>query len=100
MALHFRTSIIAVLLCPLDAGRSYYLAPLFSIVGNELADLDRRHRHRHTANDGKAIHHLWINERRADFLVEFVNDVGGRALGCTDAIPVVRLKGVRPEGNV
>ena len=67
-------------------GELDHLAPLLGFVGNELAELGRRHRLRDTAGFGEPSHQLRILQRFADRLVKGVDDFGRRALRRGDAV--------------
>src|SRR5258708_25017343 len=63
------------------------LVPLFGSVGHELAEVGRRACQRRAAQIGEPRLDIWIREPRIDFLVELVDDFGGRILGRTPAVP-------------
>src|SRR5262249_58291273 len=67
----------ASLVC-FDVGRLDDLAPLLNFVGDELAVIGGCHRHCVGAQIGKPCLYFWIGEARIDFLVELVDDFGGR----------------------
>src|SRR5712671_4358741 len=67
-------------------------APFLSFVRNELGEVRRRARKHHTAQLGKPRLHPGISEASVYLLVQLVNDLGGCALGYSDAIPLGRLK--------
>src|SRR5215471_5946821 len=60
----------------LDACELHHLAPLFSLFGNELAEVDRRAWKCGGAPLGKPCLHLGIGEGRIDLRVELVDDLG------------------------
>src|SRR5260221_7394895 len=64
-----------------------HLGPLFGFVGHELAEVGRRACQRRAAQIGEPRLDIWIREPRIDFLVELVDDFGGRILGRTHAPP-------------
>src|SRR5260221_3294577 len=55
-----------------------HLGPLFGFVGHELAEVGRRACQRRAAQIGEPRLDIWIREPRIDFLVELVDDFGGR----------------------
>src|SRR6266545_8160371 len=67
----------------LDACELHHLCPFLGFLGDELAELDRRHWHSFASQIGKARFHLGIGETGIDFLVEPGDDVDRRAPGCT-----------------
>ena len=71
----------------LDARRADDLAPFLGFVDDELAELDGSHRHWNVAQGGKLRLHLGIGKACVNFFVEFVDDVGRRALWRTHAVP-------------
>jgi hypothetical protein len=71
----------------LDTRELDHLAPLFRLIGNELAEVGRRAREYRATRSGKPRPQLWIGENRVDFPVELINDLGGRVLGNADAAP-------------
>jgi hypothetical protein len=75
----------------LDVGRSDHLAPLLGFIGDEVAEVGGRARNHRAAQVGKPRLDLGVGERGVDFLVELVDDLGGRFLGCADANPRTRL---------
>ena len=74
----------------LDVGRSDHL-PLLGFIGDEVAEVGGRARNHRAAQVGKPRLDLGVGERGVDFLVELVDDLGGRVLGCADANPRTRL---------
>src|SRR3954468_8344595 len=74
-----------------DSGEFHHLAPLFGLVGHQLAEFRRRHRLRDAADVGKSCDQLGILERLAYGLVENVDDLRRRALRGGDAIEPDRL---------
>src|SRR5215470_4319715 len=68
-----------------DAGELYHLAPLLGFLGDQRAELGRRHRHGNAAQVVEPRFHLGVGKAGVDLFVELVDDVGGRALGRADA---------------
>src|SRR5471032_2720641 len=63
------------------------LTPLFGLVCNELPEVGRRERKHGAADVGKPRPDLGVRERDGNLLDELVDDLGGRVLGHTDAVP-------------
>ena len=75
----------------LDIRGPDHLGPLLSFVGNKLAEVRRRACEYRAAEVSDPRFHLGIGESRIDLLVEYVDDLVGRAPGCADARPSGRL---------
>src|SRR5262245_65566257 len=75
----------------LDVRRPDHLAPLLGFVGDEFAEVGGRARQRRTTYIAKARLELGIGERGVDLLVEFADDLSGRAPRHADAVPVACL---------
>src|SRR5262245_34321467 len=71
----------------LDVGGPDHLAPFLGVVGDELAELERRPRQRRAAEVSETDLHLRVVESRVDLLVELVDDLGRRGLRCAEAVP-------------
>ena len=65
----------------LDFGRPDHLAPLLGFVGNELPEVYRRHRHRHSAKVGEPRLHLRISQALIVLLIKLINDLEDVLLG-------------------
>ena len=65
----------------LDVGRPDHLAPLLGFVGNELPEVYRRHRHRHSAKVGEPRLHLRISQALIVLLIKLINDLEDVLLG-------------------
>src|SRR6266581_2836423 len=74
-----------------NAGCPNYLRPLFLVIYDEFPEIGRRAGKHRAAKIGKPRLHLGIGERRIDFLVELVDDLGRRVLGREEAKPSARL---------
>src|SRR5262249_40448561 len=74
-----------------DVCRADYLGPLLGFLGNEFAEVGRRERKLSATFVGEPRPYLEIGERGVDFLVEPIDDLGGRVLGRADAEPGTRL---------
>src|SRR4029077_1297620 len=70
-----------------DVDRPDHFAPLLGFVGDELAEVGRGQRKHSAAQVGDPSLHLGIGKARVDLLVELVDDLGGRALWRTHAVP-------------
>src|SRR3977135_2336798 len=70
----------------------HHLAPFLGLIGDELAELRRRHRFWGGADFGQPRHQFWILQRFADGLVESFHDLGRRALWRRDAVEADRLE--------
>src|SRR5580692_2860737 len=68
-----------------------HLGPFLGFIGDELAEIGRRAGKWHGAEIGKPLLQRGIGEASIDFLVELVDDVGGRALRCADAVEAARI---------
>jgi hypothetical protein len=75
----------------LDVGRPDHFASLVGFFRNEGPEIGRRAREDHTAQICKSRLHLWIGERRIDFLIEFVDDRAGCFGGRNDAEKAARF---------
>src|SRR6516164_3101820 len=75
----------------LDVARADHLSPFFCLVSDELAELGRCHRHRHTTEIIKSGFELRIGESCVYFHVQLVNDVSRRVPGRADTKPHTRL---------
>src|SRR5262249_61121644 len=71
----------------LDVGRPDYLAPLLGFLCDELAEVGGRARKYLATEFGHPSLHRRLGERRVDFLVELVNDLGRGAFGNAEAEP-------------
>src|SRR5262249_16590076 len=71
----------------LDIGRPDHLAPLLGFVSDELAEVGGRARKHRVAQIGDARLDLDVGEAGIDLAVEFIDDLGGRTLGRTNAEP-------------
>jgi hypothetical protein len=70
----------------LDIGCLDHLGPLRDIVGDELSQFGRRHRHRRPAEFDETCLKLGIGEARIDLPVQRGDDLGRRVPGRTDAV--------------
>src|SRR5262245_9226432 len=75
----------------LDVRRPDHLAPFFSFVSDELAEIPGREREHCATQISKARPQLGVGEGCINFFVELVDDLGGRAPGRTDAVPSIRV---------
>src|SRR5262245_35442337 len=66
----------------LDIGGPDHLAPLFGFLSDQLAEVSGRTRKHRAAEVSEPRFHVGIGESRIDLLVECVDDLGGRFLGC------------------
>src|SRR5262249_7588379 len=71
----------------LDVGPPDHLRPLFLVICDEFSELGRRAGTHRAAEIGKPRPHLGIGERRIDFLIELVDDLGPRFLGRVKTYP-------------
>src|SRR5262245_47944814 len=62
----------------LDAGELDHLAPLLGLIGNELSELDRAHRHGHMAYLSHPRLDLGFDEAGVDLTIERLDDLGRR----------------------
>src|SRR5262249_35144443 len=76
----------------LCAGELDYFAPLLGIVSDELAEVGDRAGKCHAPKVGKPRLQLGISEPRIDLVIEFINDLGRRVFGRTEANPLARLE--------
>jgi hypothetical protein len=67
-----------------DVGPPDHLAPFFSLVSDESAEVSGRDGKWNVAQVGKPYLHLGICEHRTDLVVEPVDDLGGGAPGHPD----------------
>src|SRR5262245_50295460 len=75
----------------LEASKFGNLAPLLGLCGDELPEAGGHHRHRHTTQIGEPHFQRRIGEARVDLLVQLGDDLYGRILGHTNAMPRTRL---------
>src|SRR5258708_1999442 len=75
-----------------DAGCLDHPGPLIDLVRDMLFEVGGRARHHHATEGSKLPLYLSIGERSVDFLIELVDDLRGRIPGCSDAVPLTRLK--------
>src|SRR5262245_50666670 len=61
------------------------LAPLFGLVGDELAEVGGREREHVATQVGKPRFHIGVGQSHVDLLVELVDDLSRRVLGRTEA---------------
>src|SRR5258707_13926443 len=73
--------------CRLEVGHANHLGPLVSFVGNEFAELGRRHRHWHAAQIGEPRLHPGIGKAGIYLLVDLADDLGRRAFWRADSVP-------------
>src|SRR5579863_10584891 len=71
----------------LQAGRLHHLGPFRGLVGDELAEFRRAHRHHLAAELVEALFELRIGQHRIDGGVEFFDDFGRHAFRPADAVP-------------
>src|SRR6266851_6906208 len=71
----------------LDVGHADHLGPLVSFVGNEFAELGRRHRHWHASQIGEPHLHLGIGKAGIYLPVDLVDDLGRRSFWRADPVP-------------
>src|SRR5260370_209606 len=76
-----------------------HLAPFLGLVGDELAELGRRHRLWNSADFGKPRDQLGIFQRFTNRLVEDLHDLRRRALRRGDAIEADGLESRHDLGN-
>src|SRR5262245_22151714 len=76
----------------LDVARPDHLAPLLGFVGDQLAEVRDRAGKYHAPKVGKPRLQLGISEPRIDLAIEFINDLGRRGFGRTEANPLARLE--------
>jgi hypothetical protein len=69
----------------LDVGGPDHLAPFLGFVGDQPAKVGGREREHVATQVGKPRLDLGVGEAGIDFLVEPVDDLGGRGLRCADA---------------
>src|SRR5712671_594928 len=74
-----------------DVGGPDHLAPFLSLVGDELAEIGRRHWNWSTTQVGEPRLYLRIGEARIDLLVELVDNFGRRVLRRGHAVPPARF---------
>src|SRR5215475_4882022 len=75
----------------LDACEPHHLAPLLGFLGDQLAEVSGRTRKHRAAEVSEARFHVGIGKASVDLLVELVDDLHRRVLGCADAIPCACL---------
>src|SRR5947207_11577065 len=75
----------------LHACELHDFAPLFDFSSYELGEVGGRGRKHRAAQVSKSRLHLRIGKGRVDFLVELVDDLGGRVSGRAHAEPRIRL---------
>src|SRR5271169_245668 len=71
----------------LGAGELDDLGPLLGFDGDEFSKVGRQHRHGHATEVRKVRLYPGISEARINLSVEPFDDLGGRVLGRTDAMP-------------
>ena len=84
----------------MSAGGLDHLGPLLGFVGDELAEVGGRAGKHRAAKVGEPRIHLGIGEGRVDFLVELVDDLGGRVPGRADAEPGARFVARHEVGDL
>src|SRR5215472_14562258 len=75
----------------LDVGRHNHLAPFLGFVGDELAEISGRACKHRAAQIGKPCFEFWICNADIDFLVQSFDELYGRALRSTNAVPCTCL---------
>src|SRR5262245_24976485 len=75
----------------LDVGRHNYLAPFLGFVGDEFAEISGRACKHRAAQIGKPCFEFWICNADIDFLVQPFDELYGRALRSTNAVPCTYL---------
>src|SRR5262249_33943783 len=75
----------------LDVGRHNHLAPFLGFVGDELAEISGRASKHRAAQIGKPCFEFWICNADIDFLVQSFDELCGRALRSTNAVPCTCL---------
>src|SRR5260370_37875132 len=75
----------------LRAGELTHLDPLFGFIREELCEVSGRAGQRRAAEIGNQCLHLGVGKGGVEFLIEPLDNVGGRAGRCGDAIPRARL---------
>src|SRR5262249_22362156 len=75
----------------LDVGGTYPLAHFPGFLGDELAEVGRRADKRCASEVSEPRLDFGIGEGRVDLLVELVDDLSWRGLGCADAEPIACL---------
>src|SRR5262245_43382338 len=75
----------------LDVGRPDHLAPLLGLNCDELAEVGGREREHIATHVGKPRLELGIGQASVDLVVELLDNLCRRILGCADAIPRWRL---------
>ena len=75
----------------LDARELDHLGPLLGFVGDELAEVGWRTGKHCAAKVGKPRLHPSVGESGIDLLVELVDYLGSRVLGCTKTGPLTRF---------
>src|SRR5215471_13428866 len=83
----------------LNARELHHLAPLFGLLGDELAEVGRRARKCGGATLGKPRLHLGIRKGCVDLRVELVDDLGWRGARRADAGPEAKLIARHEFGN-
>src|ERR1700675_4400962 len=71
----------------LGAGELDDLGPLLGFFGDEFSKVGRRHRHWHATEVREVRLHPGIGEASINLSVELFDDLGGRVLWHTDAVP-------------
>src|SRR5262249_22927604 len=78
------------LFCP-DTREVDYLAPFFSIVCDQLAEVRGRACEHSSSKLNESCVDFRIGDSRINLLIEFVDDIGRCAPGCADTEPSARL---------
>jgi len=68
-------------------GRRDHFGPFFGFVRDELSEFGRRSPNNRAAKRDNPLPYLGIREGCVDFLIDLVDDFGGRALRSSKAIP-------------
>src|SRR5262245_21092190 len=75
----------------LDVGRHNHLAPFLDFVGDEFTEISGRASKHRAAQIGKPCFEFWICNADIDFLVQSFDELCGRALRSTNAVPCTCL---------
>src|SRR5262249_57324197 len=81
----------------LDAGKLDHLRPFGGFVCDVLAEIVRRHGHRFATELGDPCLQLRVGKSRVNLFVELHDNIGGRAAGRADTIPLAPFE--TREGN-
>src|SRR6516164_6006544 len=76
----------------LDAGKLDHLRPFGGLVCDVLAETVRRHGHRFATELGDPCLQLRVGKSRVNLFVELHDNIGGRAAGRADTIPLARFE--------